>query len=142
MGLLGPYAVADLHSKILDVPPPPPPSSNSFNFMQFGGQFGKIVYWRFPGGLAPPYQGNPGSATATHINELIHGAVSLSDNKTGSDICGFFIDNIGGSKGAPGTRAPWGPNSFIFMQSAKNLQSNPNLGVGAPIWGKSWIRHC
>ena len=32
----------------------------------------------------------------------------------------------------PGTRPP-GPNSFIFMQfSAKNLQNNPNLGIGAP----------
>ena len=29
---------------------------------------------------------------------------------------------------------PGGPNSFIFMHfSAKNLQNNPNLGVGAPL---------
>ena len=35
--------------------------------------------------------------------------------------------------GTPGTHPPWSPNSFIFMQfSAKNLQNNPNLGVGAP----------
>ena len=30
---------------------------NSFNFMQFSGNFGKIVCWR------PPPRGNPGSAT-------------------------------------------------------------------------------
>ena len=46
--------------------------------------------------------------------------------------------------GAPGTRAPpGGPNSFIFMQfSAKNWKIIALLGVGAPPWGKSWIRHC
>ena len=38
---------------------------------------------------------------------------------------------------------PGGPNSFIFMQfSAKNQKNNRFLGVGAPSWGKSWIRHC
>ena len=42
-------------------------------------------------------------------------------------------------EGAPGTP---GPNSFIFMQfSAKILQNNPNLGVGANPSGKSWIHH-
>ena len=41
-----PPAVAELHSKILDVPPPRGP--NSFNFMQFLGKFGKIVCWRPP----------------------------------------------------------------------------------------------
>ena len=43
-----------------------------------------------------------------------------------------LADLMGG--GASGTRASWGgPNSFIFMQiSAKNVQNNPNLGVGAP----------
>ena len=36
--------LADLHSKILDARPPPPPRRpNSFNFMQFLGEFGKIV---------------------------------------------------------------------------------------------------
>ena len=54
---------------------------------------------------------------------------------------------IGGSKGGGGRDArpppPGRPNSFIFMQvSAKNLQNNPNLGVGAAPSGKSWIRHC
>ena len=35
-----------------------------------------------------------------------------------------------------------GPNSSIFMQvSTKNLKNNPNLGVGAPPSGKSWIHH-
>ena len=45
--------------------------------------------------------------------------------------------------GAPGTRAPpGGPNSFIFMQfSAKMWKIIAILGVGAPPWGKSWIRH-
>ena len=38
---------------------------------------------------------------------------------------------------------PGGPNSFIFMQfSAKNWKIIALLGVGAPPWGKSWIRHC
>ena len=51
------------------------------------------------------------------------------------------IQIIGGSKGGV-TDDPRGPNSFIFMQLAeKNLQNNPNLGVGAPPSGKSWIRH-
>ena len=58
-------AVADLHSKILDVCPPPRP--NSFNFMQFWGKFDKIVCWPFPGGLAPPPRGNPGSGTETGL---------------------------------------------------------------------------
>ena len=44
------------------------------------------------------------------------------------------VISIGGSKwGRRGRVPPGGPNSFIFMQfSAKNLQNNPNLGVGAP----------
>ena len=42
-------AVADLHSKILDAPP----GRNSFNFMQFLGNLGKIVCWHPPGGLVP-----------------------------------------------------------------------------------------
>ena len=41
-----------------------PGGPNSLNFMQFLGKFGKIVYWRPPGELAPPPRGNPGSATA------------------------------------------------------------------------------
>ena len=45
-------------------------------------------------------------------------------------------------RGAPGTRAPPGPNSFIFMQfSAKIWKVIAILRVGAPPWGKSWIRH-
>ena len=42
--------------------PPPPPAQNFLNFMQFFGNFGKIVCWWPPGGLAPPPTGNPGSA--------------------------------------------------------------------------------
>ena len=51
---------------------------------------------------------------------------------------------IGGSKGGRQGRAPppGGPNSFIFMQfSANNWKIIAFLGVGAPPWGKSWIRH-
>ena len=46
-------------------------------------------------------------------------------------------------RGVPGTRAPPGArNSFIFMQfSGKNWKIIALLGVGAPPWGKSWIRH-
>ena len=50
-GLSPTPAVADLHSKILDARPPPG-GPNSFNFMQFLGNFGKIVCWRPPGELA------------------------------------------------------------------------------------------
>ena len=41
---------------------------------------------------------------------------------------------ISGSRGGGRQgRAPEGSNSFIFMQfSAKYLENNPNLGVGAP----------
>ena len=53
-------AMADLGGHEGPVPPPRP---NSFNFMQFWGKFGKIICWRPPTGeLAPPPQGNPGSA--------------------------------------------------------------------------------
>ena len=41
---------------------------NSFNFMQFLGKFCKIVCWHPPGGLAPPPQGGPASATARVLN--------------------------------------------------------------------------
>ena len=41
-------AVADLHSKILDVRPLSPGGPDSFNFMQFWGIFGKIVCWHRP----------------------------------------------------------------------------------------------
>ena len=53
-----------------------PPGPNSFNFMQFLGNFGKIVCWRPPGELASPPRGNPGSATVktkTKINRKIKG---------------------------------------------------------------------
>ena len=51
---------------------------------------------------------------------------------------GVFIPvDIGGSKGGGHQGRLRGPNSFIFMQfSAKKLQNNPNLGVGAPPLGK------
>ena len=43
-----------------------------------------------------------------------------------------------------GTRTPLGVQILSFSCSfrPKKLQNNPNLGVGAPPWGKSWIRHC
>ena len=46
-------------------------------------------------------------------------------------------------RGVPGMRTPpGGPNSFIFMQFlAKFWKKLAILGVGAPPWGKSWIRH-
>ena len=40
-------AAADLAS------PPPPRRPNSFDFMQFSGQFGKIICWRPSRGVAP-----------------------------------------------------------------------------------------
>ena len=57
-------AVANLHSKILDVPPPPPGSK----FFQFHAVLGEIWQNRMlapppPRELAPPPRGNPRSAT-------------------------------------------------------------------------------
>ena len=49
-------SVADLHSKILDACPLPG-GPNSFNFVQFLGNFGKIVCW------PPPPRRNPRSTT-------------------------------------------------------------------------------
>ena len=46
----------------------PPGGSNSFNFVQFLGKFGKIVCWR-PPGLVPPPRGNPGSATVKGLDQ-------------------------------------------------------------------------
>ena len=51
--------------------PPPPGGPNSFNFMQFLGNFGEIVCWRPPGELAPPPRGNPGSATEMSNRTLV-----------------------------------------------------------------------
>ena len=48
-------AVADLGGAKGGPPAPPPPEhTNSFDFMQFSGKFGKIICWRPPGELAPP----------------------------------------------------------------------------------------
>ena len=45
-------------------------------------------------------------------------------------------------RGCQGRTLLEGPNSFIFMQfSAKKLQNNRILGVGARTSQKSWIRH-
>ena len=55
--LLSTLSVADLHSKILDVPP-------GSKFFQFHAVFGKFWENRMlppPGRLAPPPRGNPGS---------------------------------------------------------------------------------
>ena len=47
---------------------PPPGGPNSFNFMQFLGNFDEIVCWRpLPGELAPPPRGNPRSATGNIV---------------------------------------------------------------------------
>ena len=65
--------VADLHSKILDARPR---GWNSFNFMQFLGNFGKsYVGAPSTGEWAPPPRGNPGSAT-----ENCRGSVSMKLN--------------------------------------------------------------
>ena len=55
------YSVSQNSAVISTVTPPGGP--NSFNFMQFLGNFGEIVCWRPPGELAPPPRGNPRSAT-------------------------------------------------------------------------------
>ena len=46
----------------------PPGGPNSFHFMQFLGNFGKIVCWRPPWGVGAP-RGNPRSAT--EMNQTI-----------------------------------------------------------------------
>ena len=69
-------------------------------------------------------------------------------NSTGESVFIHMIpkETIGGSRGggrqgrAP--PLPGGPNSFIFMQFSANIwKIIALLGVGAPPWGKSWIRH-
>ena len=47
-----------------------PPGPNSFNFMHVLGKFGKIICW-CPRRLAPPPQGNPGSATVICQNSMV-----------------------------------------------------------------------
>ena len=46
-------------------------AQNFFNCMQFFRKFGKIICWLPPGGLAPPPMGNPGSAPAPPIWEIL-----------------------------------------------------------------------
>ena len=62
--------MADLHSKILDARPPPG-GPNSFNFMRFLGNFGKIVCWRPPWGVGAPSSGNPGPATGLENEKFV-----------------------------------------------------------------------
>ena len=57
------HPVADLRGA--PKTPPPRGGPNSFNFMQFWGNFGKIVCWR------PPPRGNPGSATVIASARLL-----------------------------------------------------------------------
>ena len=56
-------AVADLHSKIMDVRPPPGVQILSIS-CSFWGILAKSYVGAPPGELAPPPQGNPRSATA------------------------------------------------------------------------------
>ena len=51
--------------------PPPPGGRNFFNFMQFLGNFNKIVSWRSPRGLAPPPRRNPGFATEKKLQNVL-----------------------------------------------------------------------
>ena len=62
----------------------------------------------------------------------------LNTNNNGKNVS--LADPRGGRQGrAP----PGGPISFIFMQfSAKICKIIAIFGVGAPTWGKSWIRYC
>ena len=62
--------------------PPSPGGPNSFNFMQFLGNFDKIVCWCPPGELAPPPRGNPGSATAFKVNFLAFQLLSNSNHNS------------------------------------------------------------
>ena len=72
--------------------------------------------------------------------------VRLSAPCTRTQDGDFFLNlrlTLVDPRGVPGMHIPpGGPNSFIFMQfSAKNWKIIVILGVGAPPWGKSWIRH-
>ena len=84
-------------------PPPRPGGPNSFNFMQFWGNFGKIICWR-PRGVGAPPRRNPGSATAQFQ--------IISRLKPGTDP-GF---SPGGEK-VQGSRA-----NFFLKKNAKTLQ--------------------
>ena len=44
-------------------------------------------------------------------------------------------------RGAPGMRVPPPVQSLSFSVFSKILQNNPNLGIGTPLSGKSWIHH-
>ena len=51
--------------------PPPHRTFTFFDFMQFSGNFGKVVCWcPFPGELVPPHPGNHGSATSANFCKL------------------------------------------------------------------------
>ena len=100
----------------------------------FWGKMAKIKGWYPTFEIGVPCVRNPGSATADHHIFDLHNILSF----WGLYVC------IGGSKGGHQGRAPppGGPNSFIFMQfSAKIWKIIAILRVGAPPWGKSWIRH-
>ena len=71
------------------------------------------------------------------LRYVIKDVMMIKDDHDSNLRCHWRIQG-----GAPGTRAPpGGPNSFIFMQfSAQMWKIIAILGVGAPPWGKSWIR--
>ena len=59
---------------------PPPLRPNSFNFMQFLGEFGKIACSCPPlGGFTPPPWGNPGSVTGHIITNIYIKFLTFTD---------------------------------------------------------------
>ena len=93
--------------------------------------------------LIPKSRETPGKAISTQKAKLL--ATVLLKMKLVSHILNSehtaLADPRGGARDA--RPPPGGPNSFIFMQfSAKMWKIIAILGVGAPPWGKSWIRHC
>ena len=80
-----------------------------------------------------------------HMYSVVPKSIPFQRFSYGNLIATFKLQpsnrDIGRTKGASGTHPPR-PNSFILIQfSAKNLQINTNLGVGASTSVKSWIRH-
>ena len=101
-----------------------------------------LIFSSFMYRLIHGYQCNSWKKSTTSVaRSWLISTIALSHGLT--DLHHALI--IGGSKGGRQGRAPppGGPNSFIFMQFlAKIWKIIAILGVGAPPWGKSWIRHC
>ena len=70
----------------------PPRGPNSFNFMQFLGNFGKIICWHPPRELVPPPRGNPGFATVVYAMLFVN-TVNMKI-KACNALNAMFVDTV------------------------------------------------